>query len=323
MNYTPPNHQVLLPATPISPPQFLRRLSTLPLFRCRKRHCAASKLPLKAPGLVREENHPASSSPVVSDNDRASQGEAGVLGSPAPSADILSSDIPLATVRIDSILQEAGASFALEPGLDADKVPVYKSETGWLPPPSPISASFLCKTVAVMADAVPSFNSGGGGSKRDVRQLLFYVLRQRTALRELGRKVQRERRHLDVGVGVDEFLQMRRTKGHVFLERLGQWNRAYHVSPGFTSEWLNLASTLRMAGQDAGPNDGLVGLNNGYTEATLARMMVAGDDAYGDGDVAPPNRDWGTYGNLGEYAFGELGLPPASGPAGEIPPADQ
>ncbi|KAF8426447.1 hypothetical protein L210DRAFT_3652912 [Boletus edulis BED1] len=43
------------------------------------------------------------------------------------------------------------------------------------------------------------------------------------------------------------------------------------------------------------------------------------DDAYGDGDAAPPNGDWGTYGDLGEYAFGELGLSP--GPAGEIPPA--
>jgi hypothetical protein len=27
-----------------------------------------------------------------------------------------------------------------------------------------------------------------------------------------------------------------------------------------------------------------------------------------NGDVAPANGDWGTYGDVGEYTFGELGL---------------
>ncbi len=47
-----------------------------------------------------------------------------------------------------------------------------------------------------------------------------------------------------------------------------------------------------------------------------------GEVAYGDvpsGEVATPNGDAGTYGDVGEYAFGELGLYP--GAAGDMPPA--
>ncbi|KAG6371433.1 hypothetical protein JVT61DRAFT_9446 [Boletus reticuloceps] len=116
--------------------------------------------PLKVPDLIHKENHPASSSPVISDNDQIFQGEVGVdyksnLGSLAPSTDILSSDIPLATVWLDVILQEADTSFALEPGLDADKVPVYKSETDdSLPPLPPLLSPLLCPRCTFLASLI-------------------------------------------------------------------------------------------------------------------------------------------------------------------------
>ncbi|KAG6378146.1 hypothetical protein JVT61DRAFT_13834 [Boletus reticuloceps] len=122
--------------------------------------CYLEAIRSKVPDLVREENQAFSSSPVVSDNDRISQGEVGVdyesdLGSPAPSTDMLSSDIPLATVRIDSILQEADASFALGPGLDADKVPVYKSKTDdSLPPLPPLPSPLLCPRRTFLASLI-------------------------------------------------------------------------------------------------------------------------------------------------------------------------
>ncbi|KAF8135672.1 hypothetical protein EV363DRAFT_1212356 [Boletus edulis] len=123
--------------------------------------CYLEAIRSKVPDLVREEDQAfSSSSPVVSDNDRISQGEVGVdyesdLGSPAPSIDTLSSDIPLATVRIDSILQEADASFALEPGLDADKVPVYKSKTDdSLPPLPPLPSPLLCPRRTFLASLI-------------------------------------------------------------------------------------------------------------------------------------------------------------------------
>jgi hypothetical protein len=123
--------------------------------------CYLEAIRSKVPDLVHEEDQAfSSSSPVVSDNDRISQGEVGVdyesdLGSPAPSTDTLSSDIPLATVRIDSILQEADASFALEPGLDADKVPVYKSKTDdSLPPLPPLPSPLLCPRRTFLASLI-------------------------------------------------------------------------------------------------------------------------------------------------------------------------
>ena len=38
------------------------------------------------------------------------------------------------------------------------------------------------------------------------------------------------------------------------------------------------------------------------------------------GDVAPANGDWARYGDVGEYALGELGLYPAA--AGDIAPCE-
>ncbi|KAG8213724.1 hypothetical protein J3R82DRAFT_10427 [Butyriboletus roseoflavus] len=67
------------------------------------------------------------------------------FGGPALSPDVRPSTSLLATVRVHPISYEADASFSMEPGLNADKVPVHKSKINPSLPPLPaLPSPLLC-----------------------------------------------------------------------------------------------------------------------------------------------------------------------------------
>ena len=124
--------------------------------------CYLEAIRSKVPDLVRKEKQAfSSSSPVASDDGRISQGEVGIdydtdLNSPALSTETLSSDSLVATVRVNPISFEADASFSMEPGLDADKVPAHKSKTDnvSLPPLPLLPSPLLCPRRTFLASLI-------------------------------------------------------------------------------------------------------------------------------------------------------------------------
>ena len=88
--------------------------------------CYLEAIRSKVPDLIQKEKQ--ASSPVASDDSQISQGEVGIdyntdLNSPALYTKTSSSDSLLATIHINQISYEADASFSMELGLDANKVP--------------------------------------------------------------------------------------------------------------------------------------------------------------------------------------------------------